>query len=370
MTTASNPAARTCGEQDCDRTTSQPGHPLCRAHYQELQQGDINTCPNHPKLYKPAKFPLCRVCNSPKKAQPARQHRPQAGNNLNDPSKGWNQTPDNPLPKEAVEAVQTVRRNLTEHEKACTNHESNTIQFLIMPMLKGLGWDEQDPGQVIREYRPAGKKRYGNSMAVDIALFENEKPRAFIEAKRLDREYDPQYQTQTGKYAAFLDDGDTAALTNGRYWLVYNIADGRMQHHETIDLKDETPEAVAKRMMTVFGKSTAPTAAAKPQQTPAPERRPQPNPAPQARNTQDMHQQVKGAIAADLKEYRRRTSGQTRQPPYTILKDDTIDALADIQPQSWESLNRVKGIGQTTMSAHGQAILNIISAAREKAGKA
>ena len=84
-----------------------------------------------------------------------------------------------------------VRRNMTAHESACVNNEANTIQFLIMPMLRGLGWNDDDPAQVIREYKPAGKRRYGQSMAVDIALLDHGVPKVFVEAKRLDREYDP-----------------------------------------------------------------------------------------------------------------------------------------------------------------------------------
>ena len=83
------------------------------------------------------------------------------------------------------------------------NHETSTIQHLIMPMLSGLGW-LVFPDQVIREYKPAGRDRYRQAIAVDIALLENGKPRIFVEAKRLDREYNLEYEEQLEKYASLL----------------------------------------------------------------------------------------------------------------------------------------------------------------------
>ena len=106
------------------------------------------------------------------------------------------------------------------------NNEANTIQFLIMPMLRGLGWDDDDPAQVIREYKPAGKRRFGQSMAVDLALLDRGVAKVFVEAKRLDREYDPEYTEQLDKYASYLDDGGVAALTNGRHWLIHTVVKG------------------------------------------------------------------------------------------------------------------------------------------------
>lgn len=155
MTTAPQLDARTCGARDCTRSVNKPGQPLCYAHYQELRQGSINPCPNHPRVYKPTKFAICRDCN---RSNAAANTPPPAAK---DPSRGWNRPPEAATPfspaDPAEKAVRQVRRNMTVHARTCANHESNTIQFLIMPLLKGLGWDEHDPGQVIREYHPAAK---------------------------------------------------------------------------------------------------------------------------------------------------------------------------------------------------------------------
>ena len=535
MTTAPQPAARTCGAQDCTRSVNKPGQPLCYAHYQELRQGSINPCPNHPRVYKPAKFAICRDCNRSNTAASATKPPPTAANKPppapKDPSRGWNRSPEAATPfspaDPAEEAVRQVRRNMTAHAKVCVNHESNTIQFRIMPLLKGLGWHEHDPGQVIREYQPRGKNRYGRSIAVDVALLQDNQPLAFIEAKRLDREYTPEYEQQTGKYAAFLKDGGIAALTNGRYWLVYLIEQGQMKHTQTIDIAQGATTEAARLMFQNFGKTAAPAAPGavkrppdppaptKPQPTPVAVAKPQPVPAtarpiPVDRspatpdytlanavnataekigagagsifrtlkslttppeNAADMQDQtgkihsltkdlllqqltgysyrtprypdgchlpahaietlaasqpmswehlrrtrilpseilesrgqeildivaycraraaeiVKGKydsslnpptlklgqsdqelIAVSLKEYRQKTATLNRQPPYTILKDETIDLLAQSQPHTQEHLSRIRGIGPATLSTHGQAILDIIRSARQQAAR-
>ena len=99
---------------------------------------------------------------------------------------------------------------MREYSKECENHESNTIQYLIEPMLLGLGWKVYDPSQVIKEFKPAGKRRWGQAIAVDIALIEKEVPKVFVEAKRLDRDYDSDYMEQLAKYADYLDEGGIA----------------------------------------------------------------------------------------------------------------------------------------------------------------
>ena len=363
MAATFNPAARACGAQDCTRSTSQPGHPLCRAHYQEFQQGAISPCPNHPQVYKPAQFAQCRECGIGRTASTAIAPKPAAA--VKQPfqqktADGWyQQKPETPPLEALVKAVQLVRRNMTAYEKDCANHETNTIQYLIMPMLRALGWDEGDPSQVKREFRPQGKNRYGNSMAVDIALLQNGQPRIFIEAKRLDRDYSEEYRHQTEKYAAFLKEGDTATLTNGRYWLIYQVAQNRVKHVKTMDLATGAPENAAREMLAIFGRK--------------PEAKTPTGPAPRTSSWDQQPEADQPApretIVAQLKEYRQKTASQTKQPPYTILKDETIEMLAQSQPLTAEQLNRIQGIGPATLSDHGTAILDIIRSAQQQTAR-
>ena len=353
MAATFNPAARACGAQDCPRSTGQPGHPLCRAHYQEFQQGAISPCPNHPQVYKPAQFAQCRECGIAKTVSNAVPTFKQKKGN------GWGQqkpeTPETPHPPETlVKAVQLVRRNMTAYEKDCANHETNTIQYLIMPMLRALGWDEGDPSQVKREFRPKGKNRYGNSIAVDIALLQNGNPKIFIEAKRLDREYNEEYRNQTEKYAAFLNEGEIATLTNGRHWLIHRITNRQVQLEQNIDLAAGQPVDVARQMQANFGR--AETAAV-----------PSPTGWQQQPKAQTPGPTAGELIRIKLREYRQKTTQQTGKPTYTIVRDEAIELLAEAQPRNPEQLSKIKGIGPSILASHGTAILDIIREAKEQA---
>ena len=136
-----------------------------------------------------------KVLNHLKGPQSGDHRQPQ-----ND-DRGWNRQPhpeaEGTVPS-AVKAVNLVRKNMSS--KVCENHESNTSQYLIEPMLRGLGWDISDPSQVIKEFKPAGKRPWGQAISVDFALMEKEVPKIFVEAKRLDRYYDPDYKAQLDKY--------------------------------------------------------------------------------------------------------------------------------------------------------------------------
>ena len=335
MTSNSAGAAGFCGEQDCGE---RPNHPLCYSHYQAFQDGDIDECPNCPGVYKPSEYPVCRRCHSQKAAQTNFRQQPQ------DNSKGWNRQPrDEPvaaLPSAVSEALKRVQRNMRAHESECRNHETNTIQYLIMPMLSGLGWDDSDPAQVIREYKPAGRNRYRQAIAVDIALLENGKPKIFVEAKRLDREYVSEYEEQLDKYASFLDDGGIAVLTNGRHWLVHEVVKGKTQHRLTVDVNEGAVDDVTRKLYNIIGRVAAGNSAVKA----APNRTP-----PRT-----------ATIVDTLRQYRESERSRRGVPPYTIFRDETIDLIAAQRPTDLRQLGNIRGIGQTTLQQHGDAIIRIV----------
>ena len=255
MTSSRAGAARICGEQDCNERTNRPNHPLCYQHYMAFQADVIDECPNHPGVYKPSEYDICRSCYAQQR-QPAPATRTAVSQQTQGDSRGWNRQPTpEPVaapPSAVVEAVKRVRQNLQRREN--TNHESNTIQYLIMPLLDGLGWDDYDPEQVIREYKPAGKQRFRRSKAVDIALMGNGIPKVFIEAKRIDREHTQEYDEQLAEYASHLDDG-IAALTNGRYWQVYIVSNGNPVFQGTIDVAEGDAESAARELNNAIGKA-------------------------------------------------------------------------------------------------------------------
>ena len=243
---------------------------------------------------------------------------------------------------------------MTAHERACVNNEANTIQFLIMPMLRGLGWNDDDPEQVIREYKPAGKRPFRQSMAVDIALLDHGVPKVFVEAKRLDREYIPEYTEQLDKYASYLDDGGVAALTNGRHWLINAVVNGETRHRLTIDLANGDTESVARELNNAIGRDVVCGGVDQADKAVAGvsgQRRTR----PAAARRRDP-----GAIADRLKAYREREARQRRQPPYMILKDDTIGLIAEHQPTDLGRLGGIRGVGPSTLEQHGEAIIEIV----------
>lgn len=77
--------------------------------------------------------------------------------------------------EKAIERIEQVRRNPS-------GNEAQIKQSVIIPILRGLGWDDSDPN----EFKPEYYLQHSESGSVDYALCrENGKPVVFIEAKRL-----------------------------------------------------------------------------------------------------------------------------------------------------------------------------------------
>ena len=325
---------RVCGEQDCKRRVSKPSHSLCYIDYLEFRDGLINECANHPGVYKPSEFDVCLSCYSrkrkaPEKTQEGRRTRPSSD------AKGW----DNPYRDAKVvspyaKAVQRVRTNMSNHSEECVNHESNTIQYLVEPMLRGLGWDFDDPEQVMREYRPKGDQGRGKrGEAVDIALLENRTPTVFVEVKRLDRDHTPEYEKQIERYASHMKMG-TAVLTNGKYWIVRPVLQGSFQGQSIIDVSQGDPEQVGKELLSVIGMN-----------------------AKEKGNGKSVRP---SDLTDSLSDYRLRESKRRNVRAYTIFTDRVIELIAFEKPNSLEELATIKGVGPATLKAHGVAILKIV----------
>ena len=50
------------------------------------------------------------------------------------------------LLKPLVDAIETVKRRITEHGASLRENETRTRVALIDPILQALGWDVSDPG--------------------------------------------------------------------------------------------------------------------------------------------------------------------------------------------------------------------------------
>ena len=329
---------RICSEQDCPKPTRRPNHPLCHKDYLKRRDGAISLCSLCGVTYKPASYELCRDCN-------------QKQSSMLESGRSWEaalqqRTVSSPTESD-VRAVETVRLNIAQHRELCTNHETNTTQYLVVPLLEGLGWDSRNPAQVVQEYAPRGKRWHGNHKKVDVALFADGDPIVFIEVKRLDREFRDEYLEQLKDYATNLDSG-FAVLTNGQHWLMSYVTDGVSQPRETVDVLKGSAKNVARTLNTILGKTRVVDAG-----------RPTPT-APRATRSSGKLPTRKQVMDA-LKEYRGREAQRRGRPAFTIFSDETIALIAESKPTSTDELQSIKGVGSATLRQHGTAILKIVS---------
>lgn len=347
---------QTCGEQDCNDRTSRPDHPFCYPHWLDFQDGDIDECPNHPGVYKPSEYDICRICYSQRR-QPARATRTTDHQQPQDGTRGWNRQP---VPQfkavsgSAVAAVNRVQQNMTAHRRECENHETSTIQFLITPLLRGLGWDFEDPNQVRTEFNPEDKRRYGQSR-VDIALFEKGFPKVFVEAKRLDREYDHEYLEQLSKYAFFLREGGIAVLTNGRFWQVYAVAKGKTDLQHTIDVAGGDVESIARELYNVIGREVISNSSENAPPSIPTQRLDRPEIVAQTPTSDD--------VKLELLRYRRKCYQEMMrrgQRAYYVVNDETIERIVVQRPTTLEQLKSIQGVSPSTLERHGDDILRIV----------
>ena len=66
-------------------------------------------------------------------------------------------------------------------------------------------------------------------------------------------------------------------------------------------------------------------------------------------------------LLALLKAWRLEQSRTQRVPPYIVLNDATLQALALEQPESLAALAQVHGIGERRLETYGEALLILIA---------
>ncbi len=79
-----------------------------------------------------------------------------------------------------LKLVETLRARIDEHGNALRQSEALTRYALIDPLLRELGWDTDDPAQVVPEYRVP------NNQMADYVLLANGAPMIVVESKKLD----------------------------------------------------------------------------------------------------------------------------------------------------------------------------------------
>ena len=139
-----------------------------------------------------------------------------------------------------TDAVERVRFNIKHHGEHCNNWETNTIQYLVDPLLKALGWDFDNPLEVVREYRPDPSTDH----RVDIALVENTEPIALIEVKKLNHECTDRDLDQLEGYVSAMNKV-IGILTNGEVWQIYYVFDGEIELPCQMDIIESSVNHVA-----------------------------------------------------------------------------------------------------------------------------
>ena len=77
-----------------------------------------------------------------------------------------------------MDLQETIQNAISNLNSGQLDNEAQVKQAVILPVLRGLGWNDFDPRAVKAEYPvPSG--------SVDYALLHREDPLVFIEAKRL-----------------------------------------------------------------------------------------------------------------------------------------------------------------------------------------
>ena len=115
--------------------------------------------------------------------------------------------------------MKTLSKRIEDHGEALRKNEALTRTALIDPLLRELGWNIEDPAQVIPEYPT------GNNENADYVLLTGKQPLIVVEAKSLDSSLhgrasrqDP--VTQASNYA-FRIGTRYFSVTNGRLWEIY-----------------------------------------------------------------------------------------------------------------------------------------------------
>ena len=118
-----------------------------------------------------------------------------------------------------VSVIETLKQRIRDHGDSLRQNETRTRMALIDPLLTALGWDVAEPGLVTAEYSVGGGR-------ADYALLgEDNRPRAFIEAKHLGEPLEAtRYREQVFTYA-LMQQVRYASLTDGDRWVLDNVSE-------------------------------------------------------------------------------------------------------------------------------------------------
>ena len=155
-----------------------------------------------------------------------------------------------------LDTIRLVQAEIENNRDVYVNNETQTINDLVQPILMELGWrrSKSNASHFYAQYdKVAGGK-------VDLALIQNDKPIAFIEAKKINKKLRNDNVAQLYGYCKHKRIR-IAVLTNGSEWQFYSpqlrtekVYDRRRLF--TINLEQETAESVANSLQFLHSKNT------------------------------------------------------------------------------------------------------------------
>lgn len=147
-----------------------------------------------------------------------------------------------------VEELLSLIKEFKKDKRLSTFDEASTKQFVILRLLKELGWNPFDIDEIFPEYS-VGTNR------VDFSLRINGKNKVFIEVKKIGEPLE-KHQDQLLNYS-FKEGVRMAILTNGISWWFYLPLQERSWEQRkfyTIEIYDQDEEEIAKKFVDFLSK--------------------------------------------------------------------------------------------------------------------
>jgi hypothetical protein len=187
--------------------------------------------------------------------------------------------------KELLEAIERVKDRAEKSHGELQKSEALTRYVLIDPILRALGWDTEDPSQVIPEFPT-------ESGSPDYALLWDGKPHIMVEAKALGKSLDA--AKDKGFQYCWKNKVSYYAITDGNAWEVNDLRE--MGGKEVLRLRlDQVSSGEAARALLALWRPAMPVVEAAPQSVVG-EPYPKPPTPPPPKNTlslRELEEQMK-----------------------------------------------------------------------------
>lgn len=147
--------------------------------------------------------------------------------------------------KDLVDVINKCRERAQTFAEDLRKNEALTRYVLIDPILRALGWDTEDPSQIVPEFST-------ESGVPDYALFHEGKNYVVIEAKALGQNLDTA-RKKTIEYC-WTRGVPYYTVTNGIKWEIYDVfsADPQKRKIVSVDLLDQPVGAVVKGLLALW----------------------------------------------------------------------------------------------------------------------